>query len=174
MKNVRVVPERFTFTKKSIIVSLPLSSVVVGRLGAGAQPIRVFGKPANAVREGKAHRMMSFMPRSILWFLTCRTGSTEIGLDWLKMFDMAASGERRSSIDGVTRVAETLSRVRRATDIEELRSLIAAVQAQGFNRGDASMESCVMAQSSRRAREALPAFSILAQPSVVRRRKRDL
>ena len=99
--------------------------------------------------------MMSFRPSSILRFLKCRTGSTGIGLDRLEMFHMAASGERRLSIDGVTVVAETLPRVRRATDIEELRSLIAAIQVPGSNRDDACVECWVMAQRLRRTREAL-------------------
>lgn len=114
------------------------------------------------------------MPSTILRFLRCCTGPLELGLDGLDMLHMAAATERRPSIDGFTPVAETLPRVRLPTNLEERRSLIAAIQVPGSNPGDASRGVRRHRSGLGRARGPLPAFSILALGSVVRGRTRRL
>ena len=157
-----------------MVVSLPLTSVVIGRLRSGSQTVLVFGRPMKAAQQGKDRRRLSFAPGSIFCCLTYRTKPPGVGLERLDVLRAVAPGERCSRISGATPGAEILVRARRAADIKQVRTLIAAIHAEGFNPSDASASFWVVVHNRLRAREALPVFSILAHAAAVRRRELGL
>ena len=156
--------------REIMALSLPLTSVVIGRFRAGAQTVLVFGRPRKVAQQGKDRRRLTFAPGSILCCLTFRSKAPGVGLERLDILRAVAPGERCSRIAGVTPGAEVLVRARRIADINQVRRLIAAVRADGCDPSDVSASFWVVVQNRLRARETLPAFSVLAQAAAMRRR----
>jgi hypothetical protein len=174
MKITSTLLQPVLIARGSCVVSVPLTSVVIGRLSSSTQTVLVFGRHANAEQQRQEQRLLFFAPGAILCYLTYRTKAPGIGLQRLDILQAVAPGERCSRILGVKPGADVLLRVRRAGDIQRVRALIAEMRVQGVDPSDVSAAYWIVVQNRLSASEALPAFSVSAHAAGACRRKLGL